>query len=274
MAKKSENNEAKNTRSVRRVVRRARGGILETLAFEGVRDLDVSDKPKYRVLPIGVETEERVNLNAITPVAHITLASPERILSWSQRSVRQGDMRAAVRIFDDRSQSIEAMSFGEVKNPETINYRTFKPERDGLFCERIFGPMKDWECSCGKYKKIKYKGIVCDRCGVEVIESKVRRTRMGHVKLASPVCHIWFYHGVGSRISTLLDIPWKELQKIVYLQNHIVVDPGTTPLREKQILTDDEARQYREMYGDKVKVITGAEYGCRGHQRVAGENRR
>jgi DNA-directed RNA polymerase subunit beta' len=146
-----------------------------------------------------------------------------------------------------------------VKKPETINYRTFKPERDGLFCERIFGPIKDWECACGKYKRIKYKGIICDRCGVEVIESKVRRTRMGHIKLAAPVCHIWFYKGTTSRIATLLDISSKELAKVVYYQNHIVVDPGDSPLKAMQILSDEDARKYREQFGNKITIGIGAE---------------
>lgn len=258
MAKSKDTSQEKSPRAVRRASRRMRSPLIEKLAFEGVRELDQAEMPKYRVIPIGTETEERVDLNSVTPVARISLASPEMILSWSQRHSRTGETRAA-RLFEDHGRVLESLSFGEVKRAETINYRTFKPERDGLFCERIFGPVKDWECSCGKYKKIKYKGIVCDRCGVEVIESKVRRTRMGHIKLASPVCHIWFYHGTGCRIGALLDISSKDLAKIVYLQNHIVVDPGDTPLKERQILTDAEAQQYREMYGDKVKIGTGAE---------------
>src|SRR5687768_11924879 len=156
-------------------------------------------------------------------------------------------------------EQIRMWSNGEVRKPETINYRTFKPEKDGLFCERIFGPTKDWECACGKYKRIKYKGIVCDRCGVEVIESKVRRTRMGHIKLAAPVCHIWFYKGTSSRIASLLDISVKDLGKVIYFQNFIVVNPGDSPLKEKQILTDDEVRKYREVYGDKIDLRIGAE---------------
>jgi DNA-directed RNA polymerase subunit beta' len=260
MAKMSDKAESKNVRGGgRRVTRRQRAQAIESLAFEGVRELDITEaQPRYKVLPIGGESEERVDLNAVTPVARIRLASPEMILAWSQRSARLSENRSA-HLFDERSRSADTLSFGEVKKPETINYRTFKPERDGLFCERIFGPTKDWECSCGKYKKIKYKGIVCDRCGVEVIESKVRRTRMGHIKLASPVCHIWFYQGTGCRIGALLDISSKELAKIVYLQSYIIVDAGNTPLKEKQVLTDDEARQYREMYGDNIKIGTGAE---------------
>lgn len=263
MAKKTDHSQDKPTRGLtRRVGRRQSSQLLEELAFEGVRELDTVEGPSYKVVPIGGEGEEQVDLNSITPVARITLASPEMILRWSQRHSRLGERKAALvgsPLFGDRDRLIEAASFGEVKKPETINYRTFKPERDGLFCERIFGPMKDWECACGKYKKIKYKGIVCDRCGVEVIESRVRRTRMGHIKLASPVCHIWFYKGTGSRIAALLDLPSKELAKVVYFQSYIVVDPGDTPLKEKQLLTEEEARQYREMYGDRVKIGIGAE---------------
>ncbi|MGC8841718.1 MAG: DNA-directed RNA polymerase subunit beta', partial [Candidatus Sumerlaeaceae bacterium] len=259
MAKTNDSSQEKSKRVTTRSSKRIqRGTKLESLAFEGVRELDQAEMPQYRPIPIGGESDERVNLNELTPIARISLASPEMILSWSQRHAQLGALRSA-RLFDDHGRLIESLSFGEVRKPETINYRTFKPERDGLFCERIFGPVKDWECSCGKYKKIKYKGIVCDRCGVEVIESKVRRVRMGHIKLASPVCHIWYYHGTGSRISALLDLSAKELTEVVYLQKYIVVDPGDTPLAERQILTDAEARQYREMYGDKVKIGTGAE---------------
>jgi len=193
----------------------------------------------------------------LNAVARITIASPERILAWSRRNSRAAERR--IGLSTNRFDDMDLSSFGEVKKPETINYRTFKPEKDGLFCERIFGPTKDWECACGKYKRIKYKGIVCDRCGVEVIESKVRRTRMGHIKLAAPVCHIWFYKGTSSRISSLLDISVKDLGKVIYFQNFIVVDPGDSPLKEKQILTDDEVRKYREVYGDKIDLRIGAE---------------
>ncbi|MGI8905719.1 MAG: DNA-directed RNA polymerase subunit beta' [Candidatus Sumerlaeaceae bacterium] len=207
---------------------------------------------------MGTERDEEVDLNSVKAIARITIASPERILAWSRRNSRAAERRLGLpgsRLDAD----LDLASFGEVKKPETINYRTFKPEKDGLFCERIFGPTKDWECACGKYKRIKYKGIVCDRCGVEVIESKVRRTRMGHIKLAAPVCHIWFYKGTSSRISSLLDMSVKDLGKVIYFQNHIVVDPGESPLKEKQILTDDEVRKYREVYGDKVDIRIGAE---------------
>lgn len=161
----------------------------------------------------------------------IGLASPEKILEWSH---------------------------GEVKKPETINYRTLKPERDGLFCERIFGPTKDWECHCGKYKRIRYKGVVCDRCGVEVTRAKVRRERMGHIKLATPVSHIWYFKGIPSRMGLILDISPRSLEKVLYFASYIVLDPGDTPLTKQQLLTETEYRQYLDMYGDKFRVGMGA----------------
>ena len=162
----------------------------------------------------------------------IGIASPEMILSWS---------------------------YGEVKKPETINYRTLKPERDGLFCERIFGPTKDWECHCGKYKKIRYKGKICDRCGVEVTKSKVRRERMGHIELAAPVSHIWYFKGIPSRMGLILDITPRMLEKVLYFANYIVIDPGFTPLERCQILTEREYRDMREKYEDDFKAGIGAE---------------
>ncbi|HOL14174.1 MAG TPA: DNA-directed RNA polymerase subunit beta', partial [Bacillota bacterium] len=132
---------------------------------------------------------------------------------------------------------IRAWSSGEVKKPETINYRTLKPEKDGLFCERIFGPVRDWECHCGKYKRIRYKGVVCDRCGVEVTKSKVRRERMGHIELAAPVGHIWYFKGIPSRLGLILDISPRNLEKVLYFASYIVIDSGDTPLTEKQLLT-------------------------------------
>lgn len=162
----------------------------------------------------------------------IKLASPEKILSWS---------------------------FGEVKKPETINYRTFKPERDGLFCGKIFGPVKDWECICGKYKRMKYKGVVCEKCGVEVTLSKVRRERMGHIELASPVAHIWFFKGLPSRIGNILDLSIRELERIIYFENYIVTDLGDTPLKSERLLTEDRYRKLREIYGDRFKADMGAE---------------
>jgi DNA-directed RNA polymerase subunit beta' len=201
---------------------------------------------------------EELDLSDIDPVARISLASADKILQWSRRHCRQVD-RTGVCACGKSGAEINDCPFGEVKKPETINYRSFKPEKDGLFCERIFGPVKDWECSCGKYKRIKYKGIICDRCGVEVTESKVRRVRMGHIKLAAPVCHIWFYKGTTSRISNLLDVSVRDLGKVLYFQDYICVDPGDSPLKEKQILTEEEARKYREVYGDKVRIMIGAE---------------
>ncbi len=162
----------------------------------------------------------------------IGIASPEKILEWS---------------------------YGEVKKPETINYRTLKPERDGLFCERIFGPTKDWECHCGKYKKIRYKGKVCDRCGVEVTKSKVRRERMGHIELAAPVSHIWYFKGIPSRMGLMLDLTPRMLEKVLYFANYIVIDPGNTPLEHCQILTEREYRDMREKYEDDFKAGIGAE---------------
>ncbi len=162
----------------------------------------------------------------------IGIASPEMILSWS---------------------------YGEVKKPETINYRTLKPERDGLFCERIFGPTKDWECHCGKYKKIRYKGKICDRCGVEVTKSKVRRERMGHIELAAPVSHIWYFKGIPSRMGLMLDLTPRMLEKVLYFANYIVIDPGFTPLQKCQILSEREYREMKEKYEDDFKAGIGAE---------------
>ena len=162
----------------------------------------------------------------------IGLASPEKIREWS---------------------------YGEVKKPETINYRTLKPERDGLFCERIFGPQKDWECHCGKYKRIRYKGIICDRCGVEVTRSKVRRERMGHIELAAPVSHIWYFKGIPSRMGLLLDISPHVLEKVLYFAEYIVIDPGKTELTKKEPLTEKEYNAYYEKYGDRFRAGMGAE---------------
>ena len=162
----------------------------------------------------------------------IGIASPEQILEWSH---------------------------GEVKKPETINYRTLKPERDGLFCERIFGPMKDWECHCGKYKKIRYKGKICDRCGVEVTRAKVRRERMGHIELAAPVSHIWYFKGIPSRMGLILDLTPRTLERVLYFAAYIVIDPGDTPLNRCQILTEHEYRDMREKYEDDFEAGMGAE---------------
>ena len=156
-------------------------------------------------------------------------------------------------------EQIRAWSYGEVKKPETINYRTLKPERDGLFCERIFGPTKDWECHCGKYKRIRYKGKICERCGVEVTKSKVRRERMGRIELAAPVSHIWYFKGIPSRIGLMLDISPRLLEKVLYFASYIVTDPGLTPLEKKQLLTEKEYREMRERYEDEFEAAMGAE---------------
>ncbi|BAS29095.1 DNA-directed RNA polymerase subunit beta' [Limnochorda pilosa] len=156
-------------------------------------------------------------------------------------------------------EQMRAWSSGEVKKPETINYRTLKPEREGLFCEKIFGPTKDWECHCGKYKKVRYKGIVCDRCGVEVTRAKVRRERMGHIELAAPVSHIWFFKGIPSRMGLILDLSPRTLEKVLYFAAYIVVHPGDTPLTKKQLLSENEYREYREKYGNAFEAGMGAE---------------
>ncbi|MBR4018591.1 MAG: DNA-directed RNA polymerase subunit beta', partial [Clostridia bacterium] len=172
---------------------------------------------------------EPTNFDAI----QIGLASPEKIREWSH---------------------------GEVKKPETINYRTLKPERDGLFCERIFGPTKDWECHCGRYKRVRYKGVVCDKCGVEVTRAKVRRERMGHIELAAPVSHIWYFKGIPCRMKMLLDMSPRSLEKVLYFAAFVVTDPGTTPLMYKQVLSDKEYRDAQAQYGAKsFKAGMGAE---------------
>jgi DNA-directed RNA polymerase subunit beta' len=219
---------------------------------------NLNTPPVHRSLLQDAEEGGHLNLNDVNAVCRVSIASPDQILQWSRRHCRQAD-RSGICKCGKTPLEQKDCTFGEVKKPETINYRTFKPEKDGLFCERIFGPVKDWECSCGKYKRIKYKGIVCDRCGVEVIESRVRRQRMGHIKLAAPVAHIWFYKGTSSRISHLLDITARDLAKVLYFQDFIVVDPGDSPLKRKQILSDDEVRKYREAYGDTIRIMIGAE---------------
>src|SRR3982075_1143105 len=153
----------------------------------------------------------------------IALASPEKIRSWS---------------------------FGEVTKPETINYRTFKPERDGLFCAKIFGPITDWECLCGKYKRMKHRGVVCDKCGVEVTQAKVRRERLGHITLATPVSHVWFFKGLPSRIGHLLDIPLRELERVLYFEAYVVVDPGELAgtINEKELLPEEKYRELRGQF--------------------------
>jgi DNA-directed RNA polymerase subunit beta' len=166
----------------------------------------------------------------------------------------------AVKIGLASPHDIRSWSFGEVKKPETINYRTYRPERDGLFCERIFGPEKDWECACGKYRGMKYKGMICDRCGVKVTHSRVRRKRMGHIELAAPIVHIWFFKSMPSRLGALLNMKTTSLEKVIYFQDYVVIDPGDTPLRECQLLTEEEARNARQKYGEgSFEIDMGAE---------------
>ena len=163
----------------------------------------------------------------------ISIASPERILQWS---------------------------YGEVSKPETINYRTLKPERDGLFCERIFGPTKDWECYCGKYKRVRHKGIICERCGVEVTDSKVRRHRMGHIKLAAPVSHIWFLKGIPSYLGLLLDMTLKDLEQVIYFNSYVVVDPADSEFKKFQLLSEEEYEDYMMEHEESgLRVGIGAE---------------
>jgi DNA-directed RNA polymerase subunit beta' len=162
----------------------------------------------------------------------ISLASPEKIRSWSH---------------------------GEVTKPETINYRTFKPEKDGLFCARIFGPVTDWECLCGKYKRMKHRGVICDKCGVEVTLSKVRRERLGHIELASPCSHVWFFKGLPSRIGHLLDMSLRELERVLYFEAYVTIDPGDAPLKERELLTEEKFRQLQQEYPGKFVAMMGAE---------------
>ncbi|MEE2791901.1 MAG: DNA-directed RNA polymerase subunit beta' [Acidobacteriota bacterium] len=175
---------------------------------------------------------DHASLTANFDAIRISLASPERIRSWSH---------------------------GEVTKPETINYRTFKPERDGLFCAKIFGPVTDWECLCGKYKRMKHRGVICDKCGVEVTQSKVRRERLGHITLATPVSHVWFFKGLPSRIGHLLDISLRDLERVLYFEAFVVIDPGDSEFKQNQLLTEEQFRQAREEYGPKFRAQMGAE---------------
>ena len=178
----------------------------------------------------------------------------------STQNTDQGIVFDSIKIGLASPEKIHEWSRGEVKKPETINYRTLKPEKDGLFCERIFGPTKDWECHCGKYKRVRYKGIVCDKCGVEVTKSKVRRERMGHIELAAPVAHIWYFKGIPSRIALMLDISPRNLEKVIYFASYIVTDKGTSGLEKCQILTEKEYHEAEEKYGRKsFKAEMGAE---------------
>jgi len=153
---------------------------------------------------------------------------------------------------------IRSWSFGEVRKPETINYRTYRPEKDGLFCERIFGPERDWECACGKYKGTKFKGIICDRCGVKVTHSRVRRKRMGHINLAAPVVHIWFFKSIPNRLGIILGMKTSDLEKIIYFQDYVVTDPGHSPLKAGQLLSEGEFREAMNKYGSSFKAFMGA----------------
>ena len=181
-----------------------------------------------RKVPASEQDEKGYDFDSI----RIGLASPELVLSWS---------------------------YGEVTKPETINYRTFKPERDGLFCEKIFGPSKDWECNCGKYKKIRFRGVTCDRCGVEVTLSKVRRERMGHIKLAVPVAHIWYIKSLPSRVGQLLDITMRDLERVLYYESYIVIDPGPSGHRKKDLINEEQCIRAEEEFGKDFVAKMGAE---------------
>jgi DNA-directed RNA polymerase subunit beta' len=186
------------------------------------------DQPLYRSSPY-----DRASQIADFDSIRISLASPEKIRSWSH---------------------------GEVTKPETINYRTFKPERDGLFCAKIFGPVTDWECLCGKYKRMKHRGVICDKCGVEVTLSKVRRERLGHIELASPCSHVWFFKGLPSRIGYLLDITMRDLEHILYFETFVCIDPGEVPgLKEKDIIPEEKLRELQKEYPGKFTYGMGAE---------------
>ena len=178
--------------------------------------------------------EQKTQLAPDFEAIRISLASPDKIRQWSH---------------------------GEVTKPETINYRTFKPERDGLFCARIFGPVTDWECLCGKYKRMKHRGVICDKCGVEVTQAKVRRERLGHIDLASPCSHVWFFKGLPSRIGHLLDISLRDLERILYFESYVVIDPGdlTGVINEKELLPEERYRELRSQYGDVFVAKMGAE---------------
>ncbi|MBR0383276.1 MAG: DNA-directed RNA polymerase subunit beta', partial [Eubacteriaceae bacterium] len=171
---------------------------------------------------------EEINFESL----QVSLADPNKIREWSR---------------------------GEVKKPETINYRTQKPEKEGLFCEKIFGPTKDWECNCGKYKRVRHKGTVCENCGVEVTRKSVRRERMGHIELAAPVSHIWYFKGVPSRMGLILEMSPRDLEKVIYFASYVVTDPGTTPLEYKQVLSDNQYNEARELYGNGFTASMGAE---------------
>ena len=175
------------------------------------------------------------------------------------KQVQQPEVFDAIKIGLASPDKIRSWSFGEVKKPETINYRTFKPERDGLFCAKIFGPIKDYECLCGKYKRLKHRGVICEKCGVEVTLAKVRRERMGHIELASPVAHIWFLKSLPSRLGMVLDMTLRDIERVLYFEAYVVIDPGMTPLKARQIMTEEDYYNKVEEYGDEFRAEMGAE---------------
>src|SRR5213595_169543 len=175
------------------------------------------------------------------------------------KQVQQTEEFDAIRIGLASPEKIRSWSYGEVKKPETINYRTFKPERDGLFCARIFGPIKDYECVCGKYKRLKHRGVICEKCGVEVTLAKVRRERMGHIELASPVAHIWFLKSLPSRLGLVLDMTLRDIERALYFEAYVVTDPGMTTLEKCQLLTEDDYLAKVEEFGDDFSASMGAE---------------
>src|SRR3977135_2744084 len=175
------------------------------------------------------------------------------------KQVTQEEEFDAIKIGIASPEKIRSWSYGEVKKPETINYRTFKPERDGLFCAKIFGPVKDYECLCGKYKRLKHRGVICEKCGVEVTLSKVRRERMGHIELASPVAHIWFLKSLPSRLGMVLDMPLRDIERVLYFEAYVVIDPGMTPLKRGQLMTEDDYLAKVEEFGDDFSAAMGAE---------------
>ena len=175
------------------------------------------------------------------------------------KQVQQDEEFDAIKIGLASPEKIRSWSYGEVKKPETINYRTFKPERDGLFCAKIFGPIKDYECLCGKYKRLKHRGVICEKCGVEVTLAKVRRERMGHIELASPVAHIWFLKSLPSRLGLVLDMTLRDIERVLYFEAYVVTDPGLTPLKRTQLLTEDDYLAKVEEFGDDFSAAMGAE---------------
>ena len=201
-------------------------------------------------------TPENETLKSTTPDPTLVFTEKKPNLEVLLKETTRFD---AIKIGLSSPETIRSWSHGEVKKPETINYRTFKPEKNGLFCEKIFGPTKDWECTCGKYKRIKYKDVICDRCGVEVTQAKVRRERMGHIELACLVSHIWYLKGVPSRIGYLLEMSTRNLERVIYYESYVVLDPGKAPVEVGQLLSEDEFQKHRLEYGATLKAKMGAE---------------